>query len=105
MRWIPSVRSDYQGMPVGQTTIPLLVTATYFFQNDSGVYPYLGASLGIALTRPHDQSPLLFQVASYFRPGVEFEISRIFSLTLEPRLGFLDNSFLFAPQVGLTMSL
>lgn len=105
LRWEPNGRADYRGMPVGQTTIPLLVSALYRFENDSGVYPYLGLSAGTAITRPDDRDDSFYQVAVFFRPGAEFEINRYVSITLEPRLGFLDTSFTFAPLVGLTLSL
>lgn len=104
MKWNPSTRTDYKGMSVGQTTIPLLTTALYRFENDAGVYPYIGGSFGVALTRP-DSGENLFQLAMYLRPGVEFEIGRNVSFTLEPKVGLLDGSFLFAPQVGLSLSL
>lgn len=105
MRWSPTMRTDYSGMKVGQTTIPLLATALYRFENDSGVFPYLGGSLGIGLTRRDNGDGNHFETIAYFRPGVEFEIAEVVSLTIEPRIGFLDDSFLFAPMVGLTLSL
>lgn len=104
MRWTPSARTDYTGMKVGQTTIPLLATALYRFENDSGVYPFIGGSLGIGLTR-RDGVGNRFETIAYLRPGVEFEIAEVVALTLEPRIGLLDESFLFAPTVGLTLSL
>lgn len=105
MRWSPSVRADYTGMKVGQTTIPLLATALYRFENDSGVYPYLGGSLGIGLSRRDNGDGNHFETIAYVRPGVEFEIAEVLSFTIEPRVGLLDDSFLFAPMVGLSISL
>lgn len=105
LRWSPTKRSDYTGMKVGQTTIPLLATVLYRFENDSGVFPYIGGSLGIGLTRRDGDDSSHFESLIYARPGVEFEIAEVVSFNIEPRVGLLDNSFLFAPMVGLSLSL
>lgn len=105
MRWTPLKRPDYTGMAEGQTTIPLLATAIYRFENDSGVHPYVGGAAGLAFSRGDIQSDTRVELLAYLRTGVDFEISQMVSIMLEPRIGILDKSFLFAPQVGLSISL
>ncbi len=92
-------------------SIPILASFVYRFDLKNGaVHPYLGVSLGVALTSGEldgadsgsSSFSTSFQAAA--RPGVEFDLSKTTSLFVEPQVGFLKSQFLFNPQVGLAFS-
>jgi hypothetical protein len=95
------------------TLIPVLATFIYRFDLKRGaVHPYLGAAMGVSLTRGDLENPdadidaasVETQFLGLARPGVEFDFSRTTSFFIEPQFGVLGSEFIFVPQMGLAFS-
>lgn len=91
--------------------IPLTGTLLYKIDTGSAVRPYVGIGVGavMALTSisagGSSASRTDFFFTAVARPGVEFELAPAFALGIEPKVGIIDGSFLFQPQMGLTFGL
>jgi hypothetical protein len=93
--------------PLSATVVglPLMATGIYKFNLPSNptIHPYAGMSMGINMLFSSLANRVVFEML--FRPGVNFDVARNFSLGVETRFGVLDGSFVFSPQVGATFNL
>lgn len=93
--------------PLSATVVglPLMATGIYKFHipTNPTIHPYAGMSMGINMLFSSLANRVVFEML--FRPGVNFDLAKNFSLGVETRFGVLDGSFVFSPQVGATFSL
>ena len=92
------------------TSFPIVPMVIYDFHTVSGVRPYIGAGLGISITRgtasfsvlgdDYSGSSTEIQFNGFLKPGIR--VSRFF---FEPRFGILAADFIFLPTVGMTFDL
>lgn len=79
-----------------------------FDVNESSLHPILGVSAGVAFQQLSDSDGATSN-NSYFlgiaRAGVEIDLAKSFSLSLEPRVGLMKGNLLFNPVVGFSIGL
>lgn len=94
------------------SSIPVLASVLYRFTfGSSQLHPYIGVAAGASLsTGSFDSSSsgassttFVFEVLS--RAGLEIDLGGGISLMAEPKVGIIDGSFIFLPQVGVAFAL
>lgn len=92
--------------------IAVLPAAYVEFIVSSLFHPRIGVSLGpvfevvkgdLVANRFQDRNTVSFGLL--FKPGVNLFFSRDLALQVEPRLGVVQSSFLFAPEIGMTIGI
>lgn len=85
--------------------IQILASAVYEFDfGRAPIRPYMGLSIGPFLKNNVD-SGFSVSAAAMLRPGMLFALNDLASLSLEPRLGFLEGEFLLHGQASAVFPL
>lgn len=79
--------------------LPLLGSLYYQFEPNEGVHPLLGVLAGPIIATGGTVPAV--RMGLFFRPGINFEISKSAVLNIEARFGVLGSSFVFAPALGV----
>lgn len=118
--WSVAVEKDQGGTKVKSfvplTALHILPSAYYRFLEgpNKRMHAYLGFSVGPALLTGAEDAQVNGQALTgggtevmfefLVRPGFEIDLSPVWGLSLEPRLGLLHGQFFLAPQMNLTIS-
>ncbi|MCB0404843.1 MAG: hypothetical protein KDD51_08655 [Bdellovibrionales bacterium] len=118
--WDVRVKEQQNGTEITRTaslnSLQMLASIYYRFldNQDAKAHPYIGFSLGPNLMSGDEKikmggssvtaggSQVALQM--YFRPGVEFDLSRSIGLNFESRIGLLEGNLMFAPQLNAVFS-
>ncbi|MCB0416283.1 MAG: hypothetical protein H6617_06060 [Bdellovibrionaceae bacterium] len=118
--WNVRIKEQQNGTEVTRNaslnSFQMLASIYYRFLDNQAAkaHPYIGFSIGPNLMSGDDKikmggnsvtaggSQVALQM--YFRPGVEFDVSRNVSVNFESRVGLLEGNLMFAPQVNAIFS-
>ncbi len=106
-----SGRYSGYNLDVSVTYVPVLATFMVIGSKQNVVRPYFGVAAGTTFAKAEvasgrysaSDTETYFQVMA--RPGVEFGFSPVFGMAVEPALGILDETFVFATQVSFVFTL
>ena len=90
---------------VRRTGVPVLPTLIYQSENATTdmLHPFLGISGGTHLMKIDNTVTPVLEVL--IRAGVQFDMSNLFSLSLDTRFGMLGTQFVFFPQLSAGVSI
>lgn len=83
--------------------IPILGNLTTVFNSNRRIRPLLGASVGPVISTGSGYSTARF--ALLINPGVNFDLSREFSMNVLARFGVIGSTFVALPEVGLSFAI